>query len=378
MGRNEIIVDADRCLEALVPALRRGGRRVLGPRRRGRAVVIGEITAPEDLARGWVEERAAGSYRLSRREPGPWFAHGLGQDSWKRWLHVPLLELFAVRGGADDWRAVPATDDYPETAFLGVRPCDLAAMAVQDGVFLNGPFRDPHYARRRERSLVIAVNCTSPGGTCFCASLGSGPGAGAGFDLALTEVCEGDGHYFLAEAGSPAGGQLLAALPGRADSAAAGRARELVAAAAGRMGRALRVQGVREMLYDRVEAPHWREVADRCLACGNCTLVCPTCFCHAVYDGMDLDGGRAWRGRRWDTCYTGAFSYIHGGSVRLGRDALYRQWLTHKLAAWQDQFGRLGCVGCGRCIAWCPVGIDLTRETAALGRAAAGRTGDKP
>jgi Fe-S-cluster-containing hydrogenase component 2 len=132
------------------------------------------------------------------------------------------------------------------------------------------------------------------------------------------------------------------------------------------MGRTLATDGLREVLLRQLDSPHWDEVGERCLACANCTLVCPTCFCSSVEDVSDLDGSHAERWRRWDSCFNPGFSHIHGGEVRNSTGARYRQWLTHKLATWHDQFGTSGCVGCGRCVTWCPVGIDLTAEAARL------------
>jgi Fe-S-cluster-containing hydrogenase component 2 len=124
--------------------------------------------------------------------------------------------------------------------------------------------------------------------------------------------------------------------------------------------------GIKELLYRNPEHPRWDDVAERCLACTNCTLVCPTCFCGSVEDVTDLVGETAERWRRWDSCFTLDHSFLHGGSVRSSTRARYRQWLTHKLASWIDQFGTSGCIGCGRCITWCPVGIDITEEVAAI------------
>jgi ferredoxin len=132
------------------------------------------------------------------------------------------------------------------------------------------------------------------------------------------------------------------------------------------MGRALDTSDLKGLLYGNLEHPRWDEVSQRCLTCGNCTLVCPTCFCSTVEDVTDLSGTETERTRRWDSCFSLDHSYIHGGSVRDSGRARYRQWMTHKLATWFDQFGSSGCVGCGRCITWCPVGIDITEEVRAI------------
>jgi Fe-S-cluster-containing hydrogenase component 2 len=107
-------------------------------------------------------------------------------------------------------------------------------------------------------------------------------------------------------------------------------------------------------------------VAERCLTCGNCTMVCPTCFCTTTEDLTDLADGSGQRSQRWASCFETDFSYLHGGSVRVSGESRYRQWITHKLSTWHDQFGSSGCVGCGRCIAWCPTGIDITAEVGRL------------
>ena len=132
------------------------------------------------------------------------------------------------------------------------------------------------------------------------------------------------------------------------------------------MGRELETDGLRELLERNREHPRWDEVSERCLTCGNCTMVCPTCFCTSVEDVTDLTGEEAERWREWDSCFSLDFSYVVGGSVRSSSRSRYRQWMTHKLGTWWDQFGSSGCVGCGRCITWCPVGIDVTEELANL------------
>jgi ferredoxin len=152
----------------------------------------------------------------------------------------------------------------------------------------------------------------------------------------------------------------------KASAKLARQAEEAVKAAAATITRTLDTAGIRDLLYQNFEHTRWDDVAARCLSCGNCTLACPTCFCSTVEDSSDVAGQRAERWRRWDSCFVQSFSYIHGGSVRMSPRSRYRQWLTHKLASWIDQFGTSGCVGCGRCITWCPVGIDITEEVAAI------------
>jgi ferredoxin len=261
----------------------------------------------------------------------------------------------------------PATHAVPKYAFLGVRACELHAIAIQDRVFCEGPYQDGAYAARRREAFIIAVNCGQAGGTCFCVSMQTGPRAEAGFDLSLTELLDGGEHGFLVEAGSEAGIRLLDRVKHAAPSVEQQQAADAaVARAAAHMGRRLETDGIKELLQGQPDHPRWDEVASRCLSCGNCTMVCPTCFCTTVEDHSSLDGETAERVRRWDSCFTLDFSDIHGVSVRRSTRSRYRQWMTHKLAHWIDQFGTSGCVGCGRCISWCPVGIDITAEVAAI------------
>ncbi|HXR11349.1 MAG TPA: 4Fe-4S dicluster domain-containing protein, partial [Gaiellaceae bacterium] len=258
-----------------------------------------------------------------------------------------------------------ATDVGP-TAFLGVRPCELAAIAIQDRVFVGGEHQDADYAARRADAFLVAVDCGDPSELCFCTSVGGGPAAEDGFDLALTELLEPE-HRFLVRAGSPAGEDVLADLPTTEATeddhrAAAG----LTAVAAHQMEGRFDATDVHDLLLRNLESPRWDAVAERCLTCGNCTLVCPTCFCTHVVDATSLDGENAERTRVWDTCFSLQYAEMHGGNTRPTPRARYRQWLTHKLATWQDQFDSIGCVGCGRCIAWCPVGIDIRDEVRAI------------
>jgi ferredoxin len=282
-------------------------------------------------------------------------------------LHPPELRLWKAQRQNHGFQIIEEKEQPQKLAFIGVRSCELHAVAIQDKVFMNGKYVDPIYQARRENIFIVAVNCGQAGGACFCVSMNAGPQATAGFDLALTEVLQNDRHYFVVEVGSEQGEAILRDVPHQtASEAEKAVVEKIVANTTAQMGRSMNTSGIKELLYRNAEHPRWDEVASRCLNCANCTMVCPTCFCTTVEDVTDLTGENAERWRKWDSCFTMDFSYIHGGSVRPSAKARYRQWLTHKLASWIDQFGTSGCVGCGRCITWCPVGIDITEEVRAI------------
>lgn len=352
---------------ALFAILTAEGYQIMGPTVRDTAIVYDRLEGVDDLPIGWTDEREAGVYRLRRRQDQALFGYAVGQHSWKRFLFPPRTELFQVRRYDGLLKFVPHQPAETRYAFLGVRACELAAIGIQDRVFLESGQVDRTYQAARRHVFTVAVNCMVAGGTCFCVSMETGPRCTSGYDLVLTEVIDSTRHHFVLEAGSEDGEWVLKALPGRtvADSDLADVDR-VVEETASHMGRVMDTDGIRELLHDNREHPRWEEVARRCLACTNCTLVCPTCFCSTTEDSVTLDGSTATRSRRWDSCFTFDFSILHGVPVRNSTEARYRQWMTHKLASWYDQFGSSGCVGCGRCITWCPVGIDITKEVAAI------------
>ncbi len=357
-------------LDALFGALHEGGYRIVGPTVRDAAIVLEQLSSPAELPTGVGDVQDGGTYRLRQRGDNAVFGFANGPQSWRRFLFPPRELLWRAErsegGFTIDKKTTADADRIERYAFLGVRACDLRAIEIQDLVFNGRYVPDPRYASRREHTLIIEVNCTEPAGTCFCASMGTGPRAIGGFDLALTELLKG-GHRFVVEIGSDAGAEMMASVPQRpAAPEEVNGAAVMVDAAAGRMGRTMESEGLGDLLAATLEHPRWDALAERCLACANCTLVCPTCFCSTVEDTSDLSGDKAERWRRWDSCFTGEFSFLHGGSARPSIRSRYRQWLTHKLGTWHDQFGTSGCVGCGRCITWCPVGIDLTEEVAAF------------
>jgi sulfhydrogenase subunit beta (sulfur reductase) len=354
-------------LRALIDALRRDGHRVIGPTVSDGAIVYDDIDSIQQLPRGVADAQAPGSYNLLARDDDALFGYAVGPQSWKKFLHRPVLTLWRALRKGNDVRVEAHEPESDRLAFLGVRACEIHAIAIQDRVLIGGDYVDPHYKARRESAFLVAVNCGVAGGACFCASMKTGPKVTEGFDLALTEIIADGAHRFLVEVGSPAGEKILAQLPRQsATQADLDAAEAIVAHTAATMGRQMPDQDIRALLARNLQHPRWNEVAQRCLSCANCTMVCPTCFCTSVEEHGDLAGVESSRSRRWDSCFTMDYSYIHGGSVRPSVSARYRQWMTHKLSTWFDQFGQSGCVGCGRCIAWCPVGIDITQETQAI------------
>ncbi len=351
----------------LIDALLKRGYRVLGPIVRERAIVYDEVRSVTDLPIGYTDEQDGGTYRLKKRGDQVFFGYAVGPQSWKRFLSLPRLRLWQAQKDENGFRLLPDEQEAPKYAFLGVRSCELHAIAIQDKVFIRGPYVDPVYQARREHALIVAINCAQAGGTCFCVSMQTGPKVTEDFDLALTEIVCEERHYFVVEVGTAAGAEILAELPHHmASDEEKAAAVQTVERTASQMGRTMDTTDIKSLLYRNLEHPRWDDVAKRCLTCTNCTMVCPTCFCTTVEDTTDLSGERAERWRRWDSCFTMDFTYTAGNSIRASSKSRYRQWMTHKLASWIDQFGASGCVGCGRCITWCPVGIDITEEARAI------------
>ncbi|CAM2067286.1 4Fe-4S dicluster domain-containing protein [Sulfidibacter corallicola] len=359
--------DASR-LGDLLDGIAERGYRLLGPVAREGAVVYDELGGADDLPRGWRDHQDPGRYRLERSDRNLFFEFNMGPHGWKKYLLPAEEPLWRALWRGEEMLFEETNVDDGKRAFIGVRACELAALAMLDRVFGEGDFRDDRYLARRANLFIVAVNCTRAGRTCFCTSMDTGPEARSGFDLVLTEVAHGGAHFFQVAAGTTRGDALLDALAfEEASPADRNLAKRLLDEAARSMGRHLNTGGLPERLAGSGEHPHWQRIAARCLACANCTMVCPTCFCNTVVDRPALDGRSAERIRCWDSCFSADFSYLHGGSIRQSTGSRYRQWMTHKLSSWVDQFGASGCVGCGRCIAWCPVGIDITEEAERIG-----------
>jgi sulfhydrogenase subunit beta (sulfur reductase) len=353
-------------LEKLVKALLGRGYRAVGPVVRDGAITMGEVEGTADLPRGWRDDQGPGTYSLSQSGSRNLFDWAVGPQSMKAEVFPPRSTIWTAK--PPDYVVQEAPDDDAPLAVVGARPCDLAALEVLGRALVNGSAADPTFQKRRSGAFLVVAECTRPAATCFCVSMGTGPGASHGFDIRLTELpgAGTENPRYLALAGTRQGRDMLEGVPGHPARPAEEAERvNLLARAASHMGRSIDNAGLPELLARNLSNPRWDDVAERCLACGNCTAVCPTCFCANFEDTTDLQG-TVRRQRTWASCSDLAHSYVHGGPVRSSIKSRYRQWATHKFSWWWDQFGTSGCTGCGRCITWCPAGIDITEEIAAL------------
>jgi NAD(P)H-flavin reductase/NAD-dependent dihydropyrimidine dehydrogenase PreA subunit len=349
-------------LDALIQALRKSGRTVIGPTVRDGAIVNDEIASASDLPSGIRDEQAAGRYRLADRSDERVFGYTVGPTPWKRFTFPPNLEISTAHMSGGFGFEEPHIV-VPELAFLGVRACEIAALAMQDRVFLGSPFTDEDFRARRKAALIVAVQCTTSSSTCFCSSMGTGPEVRSGYDILLTEIDDG----FVVQAGSPVGAAIVAQVPTRRPThAETGAAVDVVEAVRTQIGEPLPIAGIDQRLQHQLDNPRWALVGERCVECGNCTMSCPTCFCTAVTERSDMEGKSSVTERMWDSCFDVNFAKVAGGDFRARPRDRYRQWLTHKFSTWMDQFGSFGCVGCGRCITWCPVRIDVREELLAI------------
>jgi len=354
-------------MNILFDILREKGYKIVGPTIKEQVIVYEELESVDEMPIGWTDEQEAAEYRLKKRIDKALFGYVVGPHSWKKYLFPPRLKLMKIERNGRSFKIYENNENTEKYAFIGVRGCELSAIFIQDKVFMDGEYADPHYKKVRENILIIAVNCTEPKGTCFCTSMNTGPRVKNKYDLALTEIIEDKKHIITIESGSENGEKIMEKLSAKeADKNTADAVDKMMKSASRKMGRKMDTSDIKELLYNNLEHPDWDDLAKRCLTCANCTMVCPTCFCAAVEDVTDLTGRNAERWRSWDSCFNLDYSKVAGGNFRTSNRARYRQWMTHKLASWIDQFGTSGCVGCGRCITWCPVGIDITKEVQAI------------
>jgi len=363
---NNIIIESDK-FPILLNILQKKGYATIGPTIQDNTILYDVLNSVTDMPVGYTDVQTGGSYKLINRNDKALFGYNVSPHSWKKFSFPPKKRLWQAKRNGNSFQVFTEEEKHEKYAFIGVRSCEISAIDIQDTVFIRCTYINDTYKHTRENNFIIAVNCGQAGGTCFCTSMETGPKATAGFDIALTEILNGHIHYFIAEIGTEQAKDIIADLPYKeAEKEDMETADRILKNTSQQMEKYLNTTNIKELFYRNYENPHWDEVAKRCLSCANCTMVCPTCFCSTVEDVTDLTGENTERWQKWDSCFTMDFSYIHGGSIRSSIKSRYRQWITHKLATWIDQFGVSGCVGCGRCITWCPVAIDITEEARAI------------
>jgi ferredoxin len=356
---NEIILQKPE-FDQLLEALRQQGYETVGPVIKHDALQYGPIEGLADLPQGYISVQDAGSYRLKENGDQRYFDITPGARTWKEYIYPPRKHLFTLSKDNGRWERVEKEENPVKYALIGVRPCELAAIKVLDTVLVRDDFTDPDYAARRHRIFILAVDCLHPGDTCFCASMGTGPESSEGYDLKMTELDD----CFVIKIGSNIGLAVLNGLEWEPATAFCQQAAQRgLEKAARSMGRQIRdIETVPDAILNNIEHEYWLEVSSRCMSCGNCTFVCPTCFCWDSVDEVSVTMKKTSRYRVWDSCFNLAYSAQAGGNTRPSTKSRYRQWLSHKFGNWQKQFDVLGCVGCGRCITWCPAEIDVTAE----------------
>jgi len=350
--------------QELLDTLKDAGYRCVGPHVKDGTILFDTVDKVDSLPQGMTEEQGPGFYRIKSSSNERYFSWANGPQALKPFLFAAEEKLWSAGRDAENHiHFTPVAPEAEHIAIIGVRGCDLAALRLQDQHFMEGEYVDPYYAARRQGIFLVAVNCSHPADTCFCVSTGDGPNASEGYDLVLSELDDG----FIVEYGSERGRFMHERLNMQGASAEQKeKADEELNSARNSQHRHLPPGNLRDVLFENLAHPRWGDVAERCLSCSNCTSVCPTCFCHSEAERPGLDGSNSEHIRQWDSCFTPGHSYIHGMTIRADTHLRYRQWLTHKLGSWHDQYGRSGCVGCGRCIAWCPAGIDIVEEVTAI------------
>lgn len=277
----------------------------------------------------------------------------------RKFIYPPEQKLFKIDRDKNQIQTL-ITDDERNNIIFGIHPCDMHAIFVLDKVFL-GEYKDLHYSKLRQETITVVLNCNKACDKGFCASMRTGPflKIAQDYDLQLTSM----GEYYLVESGSERGRGLIEKVKNLKEATKQDFEDKIrqEEEAIDSFTKGIDTEGLAELLMRSLDHHIYKDIAEvRCLGCTNCTMVCPTCYCYNIEDHTSLDLKTTERRRHWDSCQELNFAGVHGGNFRSSRGARLRQFVTHKLSAWVEQYGCFGCVGCGRCMAWCPTGIDLT------------------
>lgn len=346
-------------LHELLTLLQAVGYNCVGPSVTEGAIQYDKIQTVDALPQGYELDISPGHVRAIKKNHERYFAWPNGPSGIKPWLYKSRELLWKAQANENGFVFSEPTIEADPIAYIGARACDLAALQLQDLHFMYSDFPDPYYSANRNALFIVGVNCSHAASTCFCASTDDGPEIFSGYDLLLDEFDEGYQVRFGSEKGLKIFEQL-SLTPVSLDNKA--QAKSQLANVVASQERDMLHENMHANIFSNLDDKEWEKIAEKCLACGNCTSVCPSCFCHREVEVPALDGRSSTHFREWDSCFNQDHSYIHGLTVRDETRLRYRQWMSHKLGSWREQYGRSGCSGCGRCIAWCPVGIDFVAE----------------
>jgi sulfhydrogenase subunit beta (sulfur reductase) len=335
--------DFDTCIELLSQA----GYRVIAPKLQPQLDSSDAIELPvfQEIQPG--EEHAIGD--------------GLPINGVKEFLFVKHEPLFAFQQNDKKVELTPVSHDFPKTVIIGVRPCDAASVASLNAVFsaANEGYDDTLFSKRLEQTAFITYSCTEPDPSCFCTSVGVTPDSNQGSDLHITEIGNGKLHIEeVSKAGKELAKILQPILVDEGDIIARDQAGKEVLK---KINRQRRVEPVRGWLDDTMnfDDEMWQRLGEKCLGCGACSFVCPTCHCFDIVD--EKRAGKGYRVKFWDSCQFDHFTlHASGHNPRDRQYKRYRNRFSCKFKIYQEKFQAQGCVGCGRCIRSCPVNLDIT------------------
>ncbi len=267
----------------------------------------------------------------------------------------PMEEMFSFQKDRQSYHIELPSSNGQKQLIFGIRPCDANAMTILDKTFEDA-YKDPYYLSKRKNTVLVGLGCTKPYDSCFCTSLGGSPTDSANVDLMLTDI----GDEFLVEAVTDKGRELMrmSSELEEATEADETRAKEAKDAAYSKVTRQLDTKDIDKKLLSSFEdQDSWEEIAAKCVSCGICTLLCPTCYCFDINDELIKDRGT--RFRSWDSCSFCVYTKMPMENPRVEKWRRVRNKVCHKYEFYPMNFDVIACTGCGRCIRQCPVNWDI-------------------
>ncbi|MBT4835845.1 MAG: 4Fe-4S dicluster domain-containing protein [Methylococcales bacterium] len=344
-------------LNDLFQSLLDHGYRIMAPVVRDDSILYQQINSADALPHGIIDDRHNGSYQIAQAKTPRCFAWSNPQQSLKSFVFSPVEILWKsfYKDNELVFQAIKA--EAQPTVIFGVKGCDIAGLQLLDQHFYHKKTPDTHYQQRRDNLILFGINCFRSGSQCFCTNTGDGPNISSPSDCIMSELDEG---YIIHHVNSPLT-EIIDTLQLKLATTAQQQQATYESSQAALSQQQKLPEITANSVFEQWSHPVWNDIADTCLGCGNCTTVCPSCFCHQESSDVSIDLTESSQTRSWDSCFTTQHSYLHGFYIRPERSQRYRQWLSHKFSGWQSQFGRIGCTGCGRCATYCPVGIDPTQ-----------------